>query len=181
MEMHAHTDAQSCVQIGRRAERYNILFIEEPNTPTPKTARFIHEQLDIPLALGERVYTRWQFLPYLEAQSAQVIQPDLGNTGGITEAKRIADMAHAYDVGVQAHVCASPLSTAAALQLECAIPNFVIHEHHINNLAPFNKELCVHDYQPECGMFAVPTLPGLGNEWSVYALSTCEKVTVDSP
>jgi L-alanine-DL-glutamate epimerase-like enolase superfamily enzyme len=179
MEMHAHTDAQSAIQIGRRCEKYNIFYFEEPNTPSPKTAKYIHDHLCIPIALGERVYTRWQFMPYFENMSVQVVQPDLGNTGGITEGKKIADMAHAYDVGVQAHVCASPLSTAAALHLECAIPNFVIHEHHINNLAPFCKELCIHDMQPVNGFFTPPELPGLGNEWSEYALRSCEKVTVD--
>ena len=97
-----------------------------------------------------------------------MIQPDIGNCGGITEAKKICDMAHLYDVGVQAHVCASPLSTAVALQLEAAIPNFTIHEHHVYNLHAYNKRLCIHDYQPEKGMYAVPDLPGIGNEFSEF-------------
>ncbi len=179
MEMHSHTDALSSVQIGKRVEKYNIFYFEEPNTPTPKLTKQIHDQLNIPIALGERVYTRWQYMPYFENLSVQVIQPDLGNTGGLTEGKKICDMAHTYDIGVQAHVCASPLSTAVALHLECSIPNFVIHENHMNNLAPIHRELCKYDYQPEGGMFSPPELPGIGNEWSEYALATCEKVTVE--
>ena len=169
----------SAVQIGRRIEKYNILYYEEPNTPTPKLAKYIHDQLNIPIALGERVYTRWQYMQYFENLSVQVIQPDLGNTGGITEGKKICDMAHPYDISVQAHVCASPLSTAAAMHLECAIPNFAIHENHMNNLAAFNRELCKCDYQPQNGMLAPPEIPGIGNEWSDYALSTCDRVTVE--
>jgi galactonate dehydratase len=179
MEMHCHTDVLSAVQIGRRVEKYNIFYFEEPNTPTPKLAKEIHDQLSIPIALGERVYTRWQYMPYFENLSVQVIQPDLGNTGGLTEGKKICDMAYAYDIGVQAHVCASPLSIAAALQLECVIPNFVIHENHMNNLATAHRELCRYDYQPINGMFSPPELPGLGNEWSEYALATCDKATVE--
>lgn len=178
MENHSFTDAQSAVQLGRRLEKYNLFYFEEPNTPDPKTAEYICRELRIPIASGERIYSRWQYRPYFENLSLQVIQPDIGNCGGITEAKKICDMAYAYDVSVQAHVCASPLSTAAALHLEAVIPNFVIHEHHVNNLSSWNKELCIYDYQPEDGYYSIPELPGLGNEFSELALSCCEKVTV---
>ncbi|MDR1970355.1 MAG: mandelate racemase/muconate lactonizing enzyme family protein, partial [Treponema sp.] len=136
------------------------------------------DRIGIPIAHGERVYSRWQYAPYFENSSVQVIQPDLGNTGGITEGKKIADAAYVYDVSVQAHVCASPLSTAAAIHFEAAIPNFVIHEHHRVNLLKSNQELCIYDYQPVRGRFAIPELPGLGNEFSEKALASETKVTV---
>ena len=179
MECHARLGAPAAVQLAKVAEKYNIFFLEEPNTPSPKTARFIKEATRIPLAHGERIYTRWQYAPYFENGSLTVIQPDLGNTGGITEGKKICDMAHAYDINVQAHVCGSPLSVTAALHLECAIPNFVIHEHHRIFLTQYNRELCVHDYQPVNGMYEIPELPGLGNELSEYALTHCDKITVE--
>lgn len=178
MENHSIPDANSAVQLGRVVQKYNIFYYEEPNTPTPKMAKYICDKLEMPIAHGERIYSRWQYAPYFENQSVQVIQPDLGNCGGITEGKKICDMAYTYDVAVQAHVCASPLSTAAALHLEAVIPNFVIHEHHQINLYDYNKELCIYDYQPEKGRYKVPELPGLGNEFSDYALNNCEKVTV---
>jgi len=168
MENHSYIDAQVAVQLGRLVEKYDIFLFEEPCTPTPKTNKFIHDHINIPIAQGERIYSRWGFAPYFENGSIQMIQPDIGNCGGITEAKKICDMAHLYDVGVQAHVCASPLSTAVALQLEAAIPNFTIHEHHVYNLHAYNKRLCIHDYQPEKGMYAVPDLPGIGNEFSEF-------------
>ncbi|AZO94572.1 mandelate racemase/muconate lactonizing enzyme family protein [Halocella sp. SP3-1] len=179
MENHSNPDANSAVQLGRVAQQYNIFYFEEPNTPTPKKAKYICDKLEMPIAHGERVYSRWQYAPYFENQSVQVIQPDLGNTGGLTEGKKICDMAYTYDVSVQAHVCASPLSTVAALHLESVIPNFVIHEHHRINLCDYNKKLCIHDYQPKDGKYKVPELPGLGNEFSEFALTHCEKVTVE--
>ena len=160
MENHSRPDAQSAIQLGRAVQKYNIFYFEEPNTPTPKTAKFICDKLEMPVAHGERVYSRWQYAPYFEDQSIQVIQPDLGNCGGITEGKKICDMAYVYDISVQAHVCASPLSTAAALHLEAVIPNFVIHEHHTNNLKQYNKDLCTVDFQPVDGKFKVPEGPG---------------------
>jgi L-alanine-DL-glutamate epimerase-like enolase superfamily enzyme len=178
MENHSNPDANSAVQLGRMAQKYNIFYFEEPNTPTAKMAKYICDKLEMPIAHGERVYSRWQYCQYFENNSVQVIQPDIGNCGGITEAKKICDMAYTYDVSVQAHVCASPLSTAVALHLECVIPNFVIHEHHRNALLPHNIELGIHDYQPKNGKYKVPELPGIGNEHSEIALKNCDKVTV---
>ncbi|KOA20830.1 D-galactonate dehydratase [Clostridium homopropionicum DSM 5847] len=179
MENHSFLDAQSAIQIGKSVEKYNIFCYEEPNTPTPKTAIRIANKLNIPIASGERIYTRWEYAPYFEDQTIQMIQPDIGTCGGVTEIKKICDMAHVYDIGVQVHTCASPLCTAVALQVEACIPNFVIHEHHVYNLQDFNKELCIYDYQPVNGEFTVPDLPGIGNELSEYALKHCDKVVVE--
>lgn len=179
MENHSNTDAQSAVQLGRRVQKYNIFYFEEPCTPDPKLTKYISDNLQMPIASGERIYSRSQYARYFEDCSLQVIQPDLGTCGGITEVKKICDMAYTYDVGVQLHVCGSPLSTAAALQLEAVIPNFVIHEHHMINLSTNMKKLCIYDYQPVNGMFSIPELPGLGNELSEYALANCEKVTIE--
>ena len=171
MENHSGLDALSAVQIGEAVEPYNIFFFEEPNTPSPKTAKWISERMSIPIANGERIFSRWQYLPYFEDMTIQVAQPDLTSCGGLTEGKKICDMAHAYDVGVQLHVCGTPLSTALSLHLEASIPNFVIHEHHINTLQDYVKDLCVYDYQPVNGQFAIPELPGIGNEWSEKAMA----------
>lgn len=181
MECHSFTDVQSAIQIGKRAEKYNIFCYEEPTTPSPKLTKLVSENVNIPIASGERIYTRWGYAPYLENGSLAMIQPDLGTSGGITEGKKICDMAYTYDVSVQVHVCASPLSVAAALQLEAVIPNFCIHEHHVINRASYNRELCIHDYQPVNGYIGVPELPGIGNELSEYALETADTVTVSKP
>ncbi len=178
IENHSSTDANSAIQMARMAEKYNIFYFEEPNTPTPKMTKYIRENINIPLASGERIYTRWQYAPYFENNSIQVIQPDIGNCGGITEVKKICDMGHTYDVNVQIHTCASPICLAASLQLEAVIPNFLIHEHHLTNTDPANIEHCIYNYQPENGYYSIPDLPGIGNELSDFSLSRADIVTV---
>lgn len=179
MENHSYTDAQSALQLGRMAEKYDIFCFEEPTTPYPKITKYMSDKLNIPIATGERIYSRWQYAQYFENCSVQMIQPDFGNCGGITEGKKICDMAYAYDVGVQGHACGSPLSNVVALHLECVIPNFVIHEHHTVNLTPYNKSYCIYDYQPVNGKYKVPELPGLGNELSESAMNNSIKVTIE--
>ena len=143
-----------------------------------RSALLCGNNLFFPIATGERIYTRWQYIEYFLQNAIQVIQPDLGTCGGITEVKKVCDMALTFDVGVQIHACGSPLSTAAALQVEAAIPNFVIHEHHIYARTPQNRALCIHDYQPVNGKFEVPDLPGIGNELSEYAFQHCDMVSI---
>jgi len=180
VEAHSSTDAASAIQIGKRIEKYNIFFYEEPTTPDPRLHKMVADHVNIPLSSGERIYSRWQYAPYFIDGSLRVIQPDLGNCGGITEGKKICDMAATYDVGVQVHVCASPLCTAASLHLEAVIPNFCIHEHHLISRTAWNRDLCVHDYQPVNGYFEIPEIAGLGNELSESALKAAYIETVSS-
>ena len=70
------------------------------------------------------------------------------------------------------------ISTAAALQIEAAIPNFVIHEHHTYALSPYNRELCIYDYQPEHGRYRVTDRPGIGQELSETAFKNAKIVTI---
>lgn len=179
IENHSYTDAQSAIQIAKLAEKYDIFCFEEPTTPYPKITKYVSENINMPLASGERIYSRWQYAQYFEDNSIQMIQPDFGNCGGITEGKKICDMAYAYDVGVQGHACGSPLSNVVALQIECVIPNFVIHEHHAVNLTPYNKKYCKYDYQPVNGKYKVPEIPGIGNELSDWAMENCIKVIIE--
>jgi L-alanine-DL-glutamate epimerase-like enolase superfamily enzyme len=179
IENHAITDAATAVQFGKMARQYDIMFLEEGCTPlNPQMMRKIADGIDIPLATGERIYTRWGFLPFLENHSLTVIQPDIGNCGGVTEAKKICDMAHVFDVSVQTHVCSSPISVAVALHVEAAIPNFIIHEHHVGNTLPSCTETGKYDYQPVKGFFEIPELPGIGQEISDYSLKRAHIETI---
>ncbi len=179
LENHAMTDANSAIQFAKMAEKYHIMFLEEPATPlNHKVFEKIASKTSIPLATGERTFTRWGFRPLIESGCISVAQPDIGNCGGITECKKICDMAHVYDVGIQTHVCSSPISVAVSLQLEAAIPNFVIHEHHAGNTLPGITCLGKYDYQPKDGYFDVPELPGIGQDLSDYAISTAVSETV---
>ena len=171
IENHGQTDTAAALQMAKRLEKYHPFAYEEPSYPSGEITGNIARQTGLPLAHGERLYNRWQFLPMLQSGALQLAQPDLGTCGGITEGKKICDLAQAYDCGVQLHICASNLSIAPALHLETAIPNFTIHEHHVLFLQEDNKKLVRYDYQPVNGYYEVPDLPGLGNEWSDYAFS----------
>ena len=179
VELHSGLATSSAIQMGRIWEEYNCYYMEEPTNYLNVDAQAkITGAVRIPMAAGERIYTRWGYRQYLEKQALDVIQPDLGLVGGITEGKKICDWAHVYDVTVQCHVCGSPVATAAALQLEAVIPNFLIHEHHMFALKDGNIAICKQDYQPKKGHFGVPDLPGLGIELNdeVVSRSPCIRV-----
>jgi L-alanine-DL-glutamate epimerase-like enolase superfamily enzyme len=166
LECHSLLGATSAIQIGHEiAERYNCIFMEEPvNYLNSALHDKIVNKLSVPIAAGERLYLRHGMRQYLEKQTIDILQPDIGLCGGITEAKKICDYAFMYDVQVQAHVCGGPVATAVSLHLESAIPNFFIHEHHTYALKKWNRELCIQDYQPKDGFMVTPELPGIGIE-----------------
>lgn len=179
VELHAKTDANSAIQFARAIEPFHCFYYEEPTSPmNDGNMDLISKSIRLPVASGERIYTRWGYRPFFEKHALQVIQPDLGNTGGLTEGKKICDMAHIYDIPVQMHICGGPIATAAALQLEAAIPNYLIHEHHAAALLDENIRSCKYDYQPVNGYFDVPDLPGIGQELSDEALETAEITTL---
>ncbi len=176
IELHSDTSATSAIQLGHVLEEFNCMYYEEPvHYLNVDLQEKVARNVKIPMAAGERLYTRWGYRQYFEKQTLDVIQPDLCLAGGITEGKKICDYAHVYDITVQMHVCGSPISTAAALHLEAVIPNFEIHEHHTFALKKANREICLQDYQPENGHYAAPDLPGLGLELNedVVSKSPC--------
>jgi galactonate dehydratase len=163
LELNSLTSMAGALQLADLLADLDILFIEEPTDYNGPDAHIkVSARSPIPLATGEKLYTRWGFLPYLQAGSIDMIQPDMGLVGGISEGMKIAHLAHTFDVGVQGHNCGSPLATAIALQLEAAIPNFEIHEHHSHSLKACNRDLFEEDLQPVEGRLSVPTKPGFG-------------------
>ncbi|MEC3929204.1 mandelate racemase/muconate lactonizing enzyme family protein [Citrobacter braakii] len=165
LEIHSLLGTNSAIQLAKAVEDLNIFYYEEPVNPmnTDAFAR-VTNNVNMPVATGERSYTRWGYRELFEKQAVAVIQPDACLVGGITETKKICDYANVYHATVQVHVCGGPVSTAAALHIETAIPNFIIHEHHTLALKKDIIDLCKYDYQPENGFFQAPDLPGLGQE-----------------
>jgi galactonate dehydratase len=152
------------IRLCRRWQELDILFVEEPADPFDVGALHkISQQITIPIAVGERHYTRNGFREIFERRAADIVQPDIGNTGGIMETKKIAAMAEAYNMRVQPHICASPVATAAALQIDACIANFMIQE-----LYPYRsaEHFAIVDDAPEHhvsgGILTIPTRPGLG-------------------
>ena len=179
IELHSLTDRNTAIQLGRELEKFRCFYYEEPTQPlNPRLFKQIGDNVKIPMATGERSYSRWGYRQFFEDNSLGIIQPDICNCGGITEGKKICDMAHVYDVGVQIHICGGPISTAAALQVEAVIPNFVIHEHHEADILQENIDLCKWDYQPVNGYFSVPDRPGIGQELTDETIKRSEVVTV---
>ncbi len=179
IEIHSLLDANTSAILGKALEPYRIMYYEEPTMPcNPGVYKHIKERCTLPLATGERSYTRWGFRQFFEDRTLDIIQPDLANTGGITETKKICDMAQVYDIGVQIHVCGGPIATAAALHLEATIPNFVIHEEHNANLLTKFKNAGKYYYAPKDGFYEVPELPGIGQEMSEEYMAKAKKVVI---
>jgi len=179
MENHGYTDLISAMQIGKIGEKYRVFFMEEAATPMniPVMSE-IQSRLSVPLAGGERVYGCFHYNEYFQANALRIAQPDLGTCGGITEGKKICDLARCYDVTVQTHVCGSPIVTTASLHLEAAITNFVIREWHVQNRFPFYTRFGKYDYVPVNGYCEIPDLPGFGQELSDYALEHAKVTTI---
>ena len=178
-ECHSLPSVSSALQLGEIAEEFNCMYFEEPvNYLNSKLHRPLRDKLKVPIAAGERLYLRHGIRPYMEDQTIDVLQPDIGLCGGLTEAKKICDYADMYDVQIQAHVCGGPVATAAALHLETAIPNFLIHEHHTYAIKMFNRNLCIQDPQPANGFFQVSDDPGLGIELNDDALKDSPRMDV---
>jgi L-alanine-DL-glutamate epimerase-like enolase superfamily enzyme len=166
--------------MGNAVKKYGIMYFEEPTAPFADYLSYVHRETGIKVASGERMYGRNQYKERLDKEAIQVIQPDLGQCGGITEVKKICDMAAAYEASIQIHTCGSPLVTAASLHMEAAIPGFIIHEYNVNTNGPKMVSLAKYNYQPENGFYKVPELPGIGNEISEYAFKHSEIVTIEA-
>lgn len=166
LDMSAELTTDAIIRLGRRMEPFDIFFLEEPVDPFDvKALKKVSEKVNIPIAVGERLYTRYGFRPVMEAYAADILQPDIGNTGGILETKFIAAMAETYNMRIQPHTCASPVSTAAALQLDACIPNFLIQELYPYRL-PEHFEIVDHapEWDLQAGCLPIHDRPGLGVE-----------------
>jgi galactonate dehydratase len=180
LETHAHPGVTAAIQIGRAVEGLNCMYFEESvSAASVDNMAKVAQSVRIPIAAGEHIATRGGFRPYFEKQILDVAQPDIGLAGGISETKKIADMAHAYDVSIQCHCVGSPVIVAASLHVETAIPNFIIHEYVGSTGAAENRALVTPDIRIEKGRLKVPEGPGLGvvlNEKEI-AKYPCVKVS----
>ncbi len=130
LDLSAGLTPSDTIRFCRAIERYDVAFVEEPTEPDDLGAlQLISRSISQPIAVGERLYGRQGFRDLLESRSVAIIQPDLGNTGGICEGRKIAAMAEAYGLKVQPHICASSLSTAIGAHFSATVPNFTIQEH----------------------------------------------------
>jgi galactonate dehydratase len=154
--------------LAKELEPLKPLFIEEPVLPENNEAlSILQRHSSIPIATGERLYTRWGFKAVLEQGAVDIIQPDLSHAGGIWETRKIAAMAEAYDVAVAPHCPLGPIALAASLQLDFCTPNAFIQETSLG--IHYNQGADVLDYLLDPSVFALergyirrPAGPGLG-------------------
>jgi len=148
-------------------EPYHPMFVEEPcqaqnHDIMAEIARGTH----LPIATGERVFTKWGFREVLEKRAATILQPDLCHAGGITECRLIAGMAEAYYADIAPHNPLGPISLAAGVQLAASIPNFLCQEQVSLGEGYIKKPFTVRN-----GYLDLPTGPGLGIELDENALA----------
>jgi len=129
VDFHGRLHKGMAKQLARLLEPCSPLFIEEPLLPTqPEEIADLARAVSTPIALGERLYTRADFRPYLERRAVDIVQPDVSHCGGISELHRIASMAETYDVALAPHCPIGPVAFAACMQVGLAAPNFFIQE-----------------------------------------------------
>ncbi|MES2456538.1 MAG: galactonate dehydratase [Bacteroidota bacterium] len=162
-------------------EPYQPMFIEEPVLSENNEAlKQIAAYTSIPIATGERMFSRWDFKSLLHDGHIDIIQPDLSHAGGISEVFRIASMAEAYDVSIAPHCPLGPVSLASALHIDFACPNAVIQESSIG--IHYNQGCDLLDYVSNPEIFEVKNgfidlfdKPGLGVEVDEKALLEAQK------
>ena len=168
VDFHGRLHKAMAKVMAKELEPFHLLFIEEPVLPENNEAlREIAASTSIPIATGERMFSRWDFKKILQDGFVDIIQPDLSHAGGISEVRKIATMAEAYDIAVAPHCPLGPIALASSLQVGAATPNVVIQEQSLGIHYHQGNELL--DYLEDPSVFAfdqgfVPILkhPGLG-------------------
>jgi galactonate dehydratase len=170
IDFHGRVHKPMAKILAKELEPFRPMFIEEPVLPENNEAlREIAQHTNIPIATGERMFSRWDFKPLLEQGYVDIIQPDLSHAGGITECKKIFAMAEAYDVAVAPHCPLGPIALASCLQVDATAHNAFIQEQSLG--IHYNKGNDILDYlldpsvfKYEKGHVQIPQKPGLGIE-----------------
>lgn len=174
LDFHGRVAKSMVDRLADAVEPFDPMFIEEPVLPEHNDV-LTTLSTPIPIATGERMFSRWDFKSVLNTGSVDIIQPDPSHAGGITELTRIADMAEAYDVAVAPHCPLGPVALAAALQVDAVAQTAVIQESslgiHYNDAADIPAYLVDQSrLAPTDGYLEIPTGPGLGIELDEAAL-----------
>jgi len=154
----------SAGRVARKLLPFDIAWLEEPILfDNVDTLVEFSKTVDVPLATGEQLYTRWEFRPLLEKNAVGIIQPDICHAGGISELKKIASAAETYYVTVAPHNSNGPISTVASLHLDTCIPNCLMQEIFINFLPVYN-EVLTNAIVIDNGYCTLPEGPGWGTD-----------------
>jgi galactonate dehydratase len=167
IDFHGAISQQTARLLIKALEPYQPMFIEEPvNCQEVEVMADIARGTHLPIATGERIFTKWGFREILEKKAATILQPDLCHAGGITECRLIAGLAEAFYAAIAPHNPLGPISLAAGLHLAAAIPNFLCQEQASLGVGYLQKP-----FQVRAGYVEIPTGPGLGIELDENALA----------
>ena len=170
IDFHGRVHKPMAKILAKKLEEFDPMFIEEPVLcENMEDFKEIAACCNIPIATGERLFSRWDFKRLLTAGGVDIIQPDLSHAGGITEVKKIAAMAEAYDVALAPHCPLGPIALAACLQVDATSYNAFIQEQSIGIHYNVGKSVLDYIKNPEDfvftdGFVSLPRKPGLGVE-----------------
>jgi len=180
IECHGWFGPTSAIEMGRRLVDLDPYFYEEPvDAMNVACMKRVADNVPLKIAAGERLYTRYQFREYIEQQAIDILQPDVGMAGGITEVKKIAAYAEVYNLHIQPHNCHGPIATAAAAQIDACTTNFLVQE-----MVPFRESITYElvneplDTQIKDSRMPVPEGPGLGVTLNEALVGRCPRIHV---
>ncbi|MBA2647594.1 MAG: galactonate dehydratase [Pyrinomonadaceae bacterium] len=166
IDFHGAIPPQTARLLIKALEPYQPMFIEEPvNVGSVEVLAEMARSTHIPIATGERVFTKWGFREILEKHAASILQPDLCHAGGITEVRLIAGMAEAFYAAIAPHNPMGPISLASGLQIAASIPNFLCQEQ-----VSLGEGYIKQPFVVKNGYVDLPTGPGLGIELDEEAM-----------
>ena len=169
-DFHGRVHRPMAKVLAKALDPFRLMFIEEPVlSENYEALKEIANHTSTPIALGERLYSRWDFKNILSGGYVDIIQPDLSHAGGITECRKIASMAEAYDIALAPHCPLGPIALAACLQIDAVSYNAFIQEQSLN--IHYNQDNDILDYitnrevfDYKDGFVSIPQGPGLGVE-----------------
>jgi galactonate dehydratase len=164
IEGHGRLDTMSAIQVGRELAAFRVRWFEEPTPPDRASViAAVRRAVPVPIAAGERAYSRFDCADLLAAEAVDVLQPDVCHIGGLLEMKRVAAMADAAHIPVAPHNPYGPVCHAASLHFAASCHNFLVLETFVVDV-PWRRDLSGEDWTFEDGCFVVPRTPGLGVE-----------------
>jgi galactonate dehydratase len=162
IEGHGRFDIPTAVRIGHELQRFDILWFEEPVPPDNLDALAeVKRRAGVPIAAGERLYSRWEYQQFFQKMPADYAQPDVSHVGGIFELRCIAAQAEALHLAICPHNPSGPVAMAATLQLAACTINFFVLETMASDVA-YRGKVSTERVTMENGLIRIPDGPGLG-------------------
>lgn len=161
-DFHGKMTPALAIEVCNEIKGMRPMFVEEPVPQENVDAlKLVSDHVPYPIATGERLLSRWEFRGVIEKQAVAYLQPDTSHAGGITELKKIANMAEVYYIHIAPHCAIGPVAFSASIHVDAVVPNFLIQEQIDNGLG---AGLFKDEWQVVNGHIELPTKPGLGFE-----------------